>query len=160
MYVCEIYDQMTLSEKGGSIVHSQSCKWQHFIQCNLNFCLLSHNLRNLHLLLFWKSFDLSLPRYIKSSKCKFPCVRLQTFFLRNTNIHKSNVYLQNIITGVGDLGYIILAVCTEPLPRKTHQHGNCYQRVYRYLLILCFLILKLHPKALYRYSVTINKRNN
>ena len=67
-------------EKGGSIVHSQSCKWQHFIHWNLNFCLLSNDLRNLHLLLCWKSFDLSLPRYIKSSKCKFPCVRLQTFF--------------------------------------------------------------------------------
>ena len=68
------------------------------------------------------------------------------FFLRNTNIHKSNVYLQNIITGVGDLGYVILAVCTEPLPWKTHQHGNCYQRVYRYLFV--FLNIKTSPKGL------------
>ena len=146
MSACEIYYQMTLSEKGGSIVHPQSCKWQHFIHWNLNFCLLSHDLRNLHLLLFWKSFDLTFKftSIHEKFKMQIPMRTSSNFFLRNTNIHKSMSIYRNIITGVGDRGYVILAVCTEPLPRKTHQHGNCYPRVYRYL----FVFLNTSPKGL------------
>ena len=135
MCACEIYDQMTLSEKG---------KWQHFIHWNLNFCLLSHDLRNLHLLLFWKSFDLSLPRYIKSSKCKFPCVRLQTFFYEIQTYISLCLFAEYINRGRGS--GLRFAVSTEPLPRKTHQHGNCYQRVYRYIFV--FLNIKTSPKGL------------
>ena len=96
MCACEIYHQMTLSEKGGSIVHPQSCKWQHFIHWNLNFCLLSHDLRNLHLLLFWKSFDLTFKFTSIHEKFKMQIpmrtssnffYEIQTYISPDKNIH-------------------------------------------------------------------------
>ena len=97
MCACEIYEQMTLSEKGGSIVYSQSCKWRHFIHWNLNFYLLSHDLRNFHLLLFWKSFDLSLNTSIREKfKMQIPMrtkKKMYVFKLFFTKCKHTQVYV-------------------------------------------------------------------
>ena len=97
-------------------------KWERRIYCSstklqmttfhsleFEFCLLSHDLRNLHLLLFWKSFDFTFKftSIHEKFKMQIPMRTSSNFFLRNTNIHKSMSIYRNIITGVGDRGYVI-----------------------------------------------------
>ena len=157
MCACEIYD---VSEKGGSIVHSQSCKWQHFIHWNLNFCLLSNDLRNLHLLLCWKSFDLSLPRYIKSSKCKFPCVRLQTFFYEIQTYISLCLFAEYNNRGRGSgLRYTCSMNRTSPMKKPTNTEIVTQEYIGTYL---CFWInwegMQVHVTIMVNPLVTLSYR--
>ena len=94
---------------------------------------------------------------MKSSKCKFPCVRLQTFFYE-IQTYIIYVYLQKYNNRGRGSG--LRYTCSIHVQNLSHEKRINTEIVTQEYIgtYLCFWIL--HPKALYRYTATINKRNN